>query len=362
MCKNVRDRGHFIIPDPKKDAIIMLGIFMLDTKKRISLAHLPTLVQFCPRLSDFMGGPELWMKRDDLTGLAGGGNKARKLEYLMADAVDRKADVVITAGGPQSNHCRQTAAAAVRTGLDCELVLAGSQPRQMNGNLLLDELMGASLIWTRKEKRSQTLHARFKELQQHGRRPYLIPVGGSNAVGALGYVRAMLELVDQMRQQNLLFDTLVFASSSGGTQAGMAVGARLAGFEGRILGISIDRVDHGDAPFRQELAELANTLVESLAISALFTEQSFDVNYDYLGQGYGVMGGIERDAIRLVAKHEGIMLDPVYTGRAMAGLIDLIRNKTISKSERVLFWHTGGTPALFAYADELLDPVSSRHE
>ena len=310
---------------------------------RVELAHLPTPIHPLPRLSSHLDGPELWIKRDDLTGLAFGGNKTRKLETLCAAALAQTSDLLITAGAVQSNHCRQTAAAAARLGLDCILVLVGEPPETQSANLLLDHLMGAKIRWTPKAKRDETLNSVYDETKSASRKPYLIPYGGSNALGASAYVLALKELIDQ----KISPDWIVFATSSGGTQAGLIAGAKMFDFRGKILGISVDE-KAGDV--RSHVAQLAQETSSLLDEQNTFSEKDILVNDDYLGGGYAVMGDPEREAIDLFARHEGILVDPVYTGRAAAGLIDLIRQGLFPKKDRVLFWHTGGTPALFADA------------
>ena len=310
---------------------------------RLHFAHLPTPIEPLPRLSQYLQGPRLLVKRDDQTGLAFGGNKTRKLEFLVADALARDATLLITGGAAQSNHCRQTAAAAARFGLACTLVLAGDPPAQRDGNLLLDTLLGARLVWTGSRDRDMVMRQVEDEARAQGQRPYLIPYGGSNQVGALGYVFAMQELM----KQKVHPDWIVLASSSGGTQAGLMVGARLFGFQGRILGISIEKPE---VALRQDiLADLATRTARHLGEDLTFTPEDVLVNDHYLGQGYGIMGAAEEEAIRLFARREGLLLDPVYTGRAAAGLLDLIRQGFFRADETVLFWHTGGTPALFAH-------------
>ena len=317
---------------------------------RISFAHLPTPVEPLPRLSQQLGGPALWVKRDDQTGLAFGGNKTRKLEFLVAEALARGADVLITGGAAQSNHCRQTAAAAARFGLACTLVLAGEPPAQPSANLLLDQLLGAEIVWTSPQERDATMRRVEQALREAGRTPYLIPYGGSNETGALGYVFAMEELL----RQDVQPDWIVVASSSGGTQAGLTVGARLFGFRGRILGVSIDKPEIELS--RDVVADLANRTARRLGEDMTFAANDILVNDGYLGGGYGVMGELEREAIQRFARTEGLLLDPVYTGRAAGGLLDLIRQGFFKPDEVVLFWHTGGAPALFAsaYAPNLL--------
>jgi D-cysteine desulfhydrase family pyridoxal phosphate-dependent enzyme len=324
----------------------------LEQLARVSLADLPTSINELPRLSAELGGPRLLVKRDDQTGLAAGGNKTRKLEFLIGEALAGGADMVITAGAAQSNHCRQTAAAAARSGLGCALALGGEPPATHTGNLLLIEMLGAHIYWTGPDRRGERLTEIADRLRAEGHRPYVIPYGGSNPVGATGYVLAMQELGQQLGGVRL--DRIVFASSSGGTQAGMVVGARGTGFEGQIVGIGIDKGEAGEDPYRVHLADLANATAAHVGLDAVFTPDDFLVNPDYLGAGYGVVGEVEREAIRLAARLEGLILDPVYTGRAMGGLIDMIRRGVIGPDETVLFWHTGGTPSLFAYVDELV--------
>jgi len=302
-----------------------------------------------PKLTNLLQGPHLFIKRDDLTGLGLGGNKTRKLEYLAADALAQGCRMLITTGAVQSNHCRQVAAAAARLGLGCILVLAGEDPGSRQGNLLLDELSGAKLVFVPKEERDQRLQQAFAHAKEDGLQPYLIPYGGSNPIGVQGYIQAMNELQDQ----NLQPDWIVLASSSGGTQAGLALGAEQTGFPGRILGISVDKPAD---ELTQTIMALANQTAAWLGIDKKIESADVLVNDAYCQAGYGILQPAEVEAIRLFARTEGILLDPVYTGRAAAGLIDLICKGFFSPNETVLFWHTGGIPALFAepYASALL--------
>lgn len=310
---------------------------------RVLLAALPTPIQPLPRLSAFLGGPRILVKRDDLTGLAFGGNKTRKLEYLIAEAQAVGAKTLVTVGAAQSNHCRQTAALAAQLGLGCILVLSGEDSQPSSGNLLLDRLFGAEIVWTDRERRSEKLKMVFDEAWQAGRRPYLIPLGASNALGAIAYAGAFDEASQQLSQVQV--DWQVVASSSGGTQAGLALGARRALWSGHVLGISIDEPEHD---LKETVAFWANEAANRLDQKARLRPEDILVNADYLGEGYGVMAEPEKEAIRLFARHEGLLLDPVYTGRAAAGMMDLIRQGLLRKGETVLFWHTGGQPALFA--------------
>ncbi|HZJ13839.1 MAG TPA: D-cysteine desulfhydrase family protein [Chthoniobacteraceae bacterium] len=317
---------------------------------RLSLGHFPTPIEKLERLSRHLGGPTLYVKRDDQSGLATGGNKARKLEFLFADALAQHCEHVVTLGGPQSNHARQTAAGAARLGLGCSLVLRGDPPVQRLGNLLLDELLGAKTHWAGARTREEVVAEVMTYLQQSGARPYLIPLGGSNGLGALGYAAAMEEAIDQLAAMNVAINVMVIASSSAGTQAGLVLGAAVRKFSGRVLGISIDSMEEELKARVTELAVQAGRIVEANVEAA---QLRIEVNADYLGGGYSVVGDLERDAIRTVARTEGLLLDPVYTGRAMGGLIDLIRRGTFAKNQNILFWHTGGTAALSAFADKL---------
>lgn len=314
------------------------------------LAHLPTPLEPLPQLSRVLGGPQLFIKRDDQTGLAGGGNKTRKLEFLLAEALGQGADTLVTVGAPQSNHCRQTAAAAARCGLRCVLVLGGNPPANITGNILLDRLLGAEIHYAGEQTREAKMQSVVATETAADRKVYAIPLGGSTPLGAAAYVQAWAELLAQTEAQSLYFDRVVFASSSGGTHAGLVLGAYLTGFAGEILGIS---VDHPPAHLQNLVADLATQTAKLLRHPHTFAATAIQVNADYLGEGYGCMGAGEREAIEMFARHEGILLDPVYTGRAAAGLIDLILRGAFAPHEKVLFWHTGGMPALWAYAQAL---------
>lgn len=320
---------------------------------KLNLGFFPTPLVELKALSKALSGPRLFMKRDDLTGLAFGGNKTRKLEFLIGEAAAGGCDTVITGGAEQSNHCRQTAAAAAACGLECHLVLGGEAPSKPNGNLLLDMLFNARIHWTGPFRRGEKIPDIFEDLRSKGKKPYIIPYGGSNATGAMGFVNAVQELANQAAELNTSFTHLIFASSSGGTQSGLMVGARLFNQHHRILGVGIDKGEPGDPPLLEQIPDLANQIALRLSTAAEFTTDDVTLLNDYLGDGYGVAGEPEKEAISLTAELEGILLDPVYTGRAMGGLIDLIRKKEFSSGDRVLFWHTGGGPALFSYSEEL---------
>jgi L-cysteate sulfo-lyase len=325
----------------------------IETLPRFLLAQLPTPVERLARLSRELGGPELLIKRDDQTGLALGGNKTRKLEFLVGQALEQGADTLVTAGAAQSNHCRQTAAAAVKAGLKCELILNGKKPEFPNGNLLLDELLGAKCHWIELPERPVKLSKLPEQLRAQGRKPYVIGVGGSNGVGATGYVLAMIELAEQLRAIQHDVDHIVFASSSGGTQAGLTLGARVVEFKGQLHGVSVDKDDLALDAYDEEVAKIAKECAQYVGSDIRLAKPQINVIYGYTGGGYGIVGNLEREAIRLMARSEGIILDPVYTGRAFGALVDLIGKGVFKRGETVLFWHTGGAPALFAYAKEL---------
>jgi D-cysteine desulfhydrase family pyridoxal phosphate-dependent enzyme len=307
------------------------------------LAQLPTPIEHLLRLS---GDVQLWIKRDDQTGRAFGGNKTRKLEFLTGDALSLDSKMLITRGAPQSNHCRQTAAVAARLGLKCVLVLSGNPVNTIEGNILLDRLYGAQLVWSYDADPDEVLASTFEAQQSRGQSPYLIPYGGSNYLGVAAYIEAMLEFLDQ----DLPVDRIVFASSSGGTQAGLILGAAVYGFQGKITGISVE--PEGET-LRRSVAALVNRAATQLGIEYTIDPDDVEAIDSYLGAGYSIMGLLEKNAIELFARQEGILLDPVYSGRAAGGMMDLIEKGVIQPGERVLYWHTGGIPAIFAYADEL---------
>jgi D-cysteine desulfhydrase family pyridoxal phosphate-dependent enzyme len=325
----------------------------IEQLPRFPLAQLPTPLEALPALTKALGGPRLLIKRDDLTGLAMGGNKVRKLEFLVGQALAERADTLITAGGAQSNHCRQTAAAAAKAGMGCELILNGTKPEMPEGNLLLDRIFGVHEHWIERRQRAAKFSEVAERLRALGRKPHVIPVGGSNGVGATGYVVAMMELMEQLRLSGQRVDHIVFGSSSGGTQAGILLGARVAGFSGQLRGVSIDKNDPEHLEYEIEVVTIANAGADYIGVETRFTQDDVKMIYGYAGEGYGVVGELEREAIQLMARTEGILLDPVYAGRAFGGLLSLIRQGTFRPDETVLFWHTGGAPALFAYAREL---------
>lgn len=317
---------------------------------RVRLGQLPTPLHELPRLSRALGGPRLLIKRDDQTGLATGGNKTRKLEFSVAEALRQGADTLVTLGAVQSNHARQTAAAAAACGLRCVLVLRGHPPAVATGNLLLDHLLGGHLVFSGERPRERVAEEVMVSERAAGRRPYLIPLGASDEVGAAGFVAALEELAGQLEEQHLAADRVLFASSSFGTQAGLCVAAKALGFRPQLVAIAIDsRLEE----LRAGVAAIAARLIRRLGLETSLAGEEVVGHDRYLGAGYAVMGEPEREAIELTARQEGILLDPVYTGRAMAGLFDLVRSGELGKRETIVFWHTGGAAALHAYAEQL---------
>lgn len=323
---------------------------LIDPLPRVALGSLPTPLHPLDGLGRALEGPRLWIKRDDLTGLGAGGNKVRKLELLLGDASRQGADTVITAGAPQSNHARQTAAAAARLNWRCLLALRGEAPAETTGNLLLDHLFGAEIHWAGSRPFPEVMQALAEEASSQGSHPYIIPYGGSNEIGAAAFAEALAEMLQQAQAADQSFDRVVFASSSGATHAGLVVGAHALGFGGQILGIDVDKTNTG---LRATVQQLVKGTAELLRLPTIPPESAVVLDDRYVGAGYAVMGEPEKEAILLMARTEGILVDPVYTGRALAGLIDLIRRGEIGRDEKVLFWHTGGMPALFAYARQL---------
>jgi L-cysteate sulfo-lyase len=319
---------------------------------RIRITHAPTPLEPMPRLTALLGGPSLWIKRDDCTGLATGGNKTRKLEYLMADALARGADTVITQGATQSNHARQTAAIAAKLGLHCHLILEDRtgyrhDDYRNSGNVLLDRLFGAHLSEVAAGTAMDEAMAQLAErLRSEGRKPYVIPGGGSNAIGALGYVTCALELAEQANNAGLAIDTLVTATGSAGTQAGLVAGLEGARAGIPVLGIGVRAPK---AAQEEKVFQLAVQTAELLGVAGAVAREAVVANCDYVGEGYGVPTPGMIEAVTTLARAEGILLDPVYSGKAMAGLIDLVRKGQLRKGQNVVFLHTGGAVGLYGY-------------
>lgn len=320
----------------------------MEIKKlpRTKLGFFPTPLYELKKLSDYLKGPRIYIKRDDLTGLAFGGNKTRKLEFLLADAIANRCDTVITGGAEQSNHCRQTAAAAAICGLECHLALGGEEPLLPKGNYLIDKLLGAHIHWTGDFRKGEKIPEINDHLRELGKKPYVIPYGGSNPIGVYGFIEAMNELKKQMDEIKIHFDHIVFASSSGGTHSGIMLGNEIYQVGANLIGIEIDKAED-EGPYIGRLLNLLNTSSEFCGYKKVFSNDDIILRKEYLGDGYGVVGNLERNAIKLLAAKEGILIDPVYTGRTFGGLIDMIEKKEFLKNEKVLFWHSGGTPAIF---------------
>ena len=319
---------------------------------RVRLAHLPTPLEPLPRLSAELGGPEIWIKRDDCTGLSTGGNKTRKLEFLMAEAREQGAEMVMTQGATQSNHARQTAAAAAKLGMGCHILLedrTGSNDPNYNGNgnVLLDRLHGAT-IETRAGglDMNAELEAAADRLRAEGRKVYTIPGGGSNPTGALGYVNCAYELIGQANDAGLALDHIVTATGSAGTQAGLIVGLKAINAQVPLLGFGVRAPK---AKQEENVYTLACATAEKLGCPDVVARADVVADTDYVGAGYGIPRADTIEAIRMFAELEGILLDPVYSGKGAAGLIDYCRKGRFRKGERVVFLHTGGAAGLFGY-------------
>lgn len=313
-----------------------------------------TPIEKLEHLTKYLHGPTIYIKRDDLTGLPFGGNKTRKLEYLMADALEQNADTIITCGAVQSNHCRLTLAAAIQEGLQCQLVLEERVPNSYdyhaNGNNLLFNLLKPEKIHIAPYGKNpvDVMEELAQELRLQGRRPYIIPVGGSNAVGDLGYVACANEILEQMAQMQISFDRIFITSGSAGSHAGLLAGMKLRKQDIKIQGIGINRPQKIQ---EQAILELANDTLEKLGEKPSITKADVVVNCDYIGEGYSIPTAAMKEAVKLVAEKEAIFLDPTYTGKTMSGLIDVIKKGIIKKHETILFIHTGGTPGLFAHPE-----------
>lgn len=316
-------------------------------KNRMNLGFFPTPIQELKNLSGSFPGYRIFIKRDDQTGLATGGNKTRKLEYLVRDALDNKCDTIITAGAQQSNHCRQTAAACASAGLECHLLLGGEEPDKYDGNLLLSSLLGAHIHFTGNHRKGEDIPELKTKLEAQGKICGVIPYGGSNLIGALGFVSAAGELKDQLIELDLQMDHIFFASSSGGTQAGLILGKELFNLEAELQPIAIDKEELEGKSLEEVVLTLVREGVQCLALEKTFSEKEIRLIRGYDAAGYGVLTDAEKEIIRLLAEKEGILLDPVYTARAFTGMLDRLKKGTLAKKSNVLFWHTGGIPALF---------------
>jgi L-cysteate sulfo-lyase len=330
---------------------------LLSRFPRVSLAHLPTPLELMPRLSEHLGGPKIYVKRDDCTGLGTGGNKTRKLEFLMADAVANDADVIITQGAVQSNHARQTAAAARKMGMECELVFEkrvadASDPYINSGNVLLDRIFGANL---RDVEKGTDMDAAMddvaEELSGAGKRPYIIPGGGSNPIGALGYVDCALEVMSQANSEGFVIDHVVHATGSAGTQAGLITGLNATHANIPLLGIGVNAPKDVQ---EEKVYKLAVETAEYVGAPGVVQREDIVANCDYVGEGYGIPTRAMNDAVMLLARLEGLLFDPVYSGKGLAGMIDLIGKGFFKGARNIVFIHTGGVAGLFGYSDQLV--------
>ena len=314
-----------------------------------------------PRMSESLGGPRLWIKRDDCTGLATGGNKTRKLEFLIADAIEKGADMVVTQGAVQSNHVRQTAAAACKFGLNCHALLERRVPDRADdyettGNVLFDQMFGTSLEFRPAglDMNAEAM-AVTEKLAAAGRKPYFIPGGGSNEIGALGYVSCAFELLDQIKANNLDVGWIVLATGSAGTHAGMLAGLHAAGSTIPVMGISVRQPEDKQIAAVHKLAVLT---AEQLTDTPLGVEKVI-VDDGYVGAGYGQPTQGTLDAINLIARREGLLFDPVYSGKGLAGMIGLAGQNFFESDKDVIFLHTGGAAALFAYGNQLAENAAN---
>jgi L-cysteate sulfo-lyase len=332
-----------------------MASFNLNKIPRIRLCSLPTPITPFKRLSKHLGGANIFVKRDDLTGIAFGGNKNRKLEFLLADALEKESDVIITEGALQSNHCLQTAACASKIGLECELVLSGDISGYITGNLLLDQILDVKIHRVKDSvDRCRYMKKIEEDLRLEGKKPYVIPTGGSTKIGALGYLKCLSEIQLQSNEMNIIFNYFIHSTGSGGTQSGVLIGKELFYPNLKVLGVS-----EGE-PKEKLIDEIKKIILE------FDKEWKTDINFEkieinvlegYFGEGYGIATQEMIDTVKLVAKLEGIFLDPVYNGKAMVGLIDLIETEFIPHNTNVLFLHSGGGPAIFNYSSEFSKSV-----
>lgn len=328
----------------------------LNKFPRVSLAHLPTPLELMPRLSEHLGGPDIYVKRDDCTGLATGGNKTRKLEFSMGEALAQGADTVVTVGAVQSNHVRQTAAAACKLGLACEVLLEHrvqdpSETYATSGNVFLDRVFGANLreypAGTNFDVEMATV---ADEVRANGGSPYIVPGGASNTVGALGYVGCGIEMLEQFAEQNLDIDHVVTATGSAGTHAGLAVGLRGSGSDLPILGFGVNAPQDVQ---EERVYKLSLETADLVGAPGCVSREDIIADCNYIGSGYGEPTDSMNEAILMLARFEGLLFDPVYSGKALAGMIDYVRQGRFTKGQKIVFLHTGGSAGLFAYADKL---------
>lgn len=325
---------------------------------RVSLSFLPTPLEPLPALTKHLDGPQIWMKRDDMTGLATGGNKARKLEFLLADALKNNADTILTFGALQSNHCRMTAAAACKLGLKSFLVLSGDKSGELTGNLLLDEIMGCEYLFlpdfsdtSKLDEMRLAVFNIVQDLTEKGRNVYMIPPGGSTPLGDVGYYLAALEMFEQARESGIRIDHIFVAMGTGGTHAGLLAGVKCLDMPTQVIGIGVNKEGSLEELGLPPIEVIVNEIGDLIGERPNAKPDDVIVYYDYYGEAYGKPTPECVEAIKLLARLEGIFLDPTYTGKTMAGMFDLIGKGDFRKDENIVFMHTGGYPGIFPYGE-----------
>ncbi len=320
---------------------------------KTSLGFFPTPLHELKNFSRPYKNHRIFIKRDDHTGLATGGNKTRKLEYLIGHALATGADTIITAGAQQSNHCRQTAAACAVKGLECHLLTGGSEPAQYTGNLLLSSLLGANIHFTGENRKGEDMDTLMDELKARGRNPYAVPYGGSNLIGAMGFIDAANELSGQLKESRLHMDYIFFASSSGAMQAGLVLGAAIHGLQTKLMPVNIDKEENIGQKLEDHIEKLVVEGCREFSIHKQEAIPQHTLIRDFDSAGYGVVTDCEKEAVQTLARQEGILLDPVYTARAFFGMMQYLKQGLLKPGSNVLFWHTGGIPATLHYGEKL---------
>ncbi|BAH05497.1 D-cysteine desulfhydrase family protein [Clostridium kluyveri] len=321
---------------------------MIKIPERMNMANLPTKIEKMERLSQKLGGPDIYIKRDDQTGTEISGNKIRKLEFSAAEALNKGCNTLITCGGIQSNHCRATAAVAVKLGFKCCLVLNGSNDTEVDGNLLLDKLLGAEIYFVSQKEYENRRMEIMKEIKTNmenkGLKPYIIPEGASNGIGGFGYYKAVQEIMLQEREMKVHFDGIVIATGSGGTYSGLLLGSRILNYDAKIYGVNVCQ---NEKYFKDRIYEILHDSMKYIDVNLNFSKDEINIIDGYVGRGYALSREEELEFIKELAELEGIILDPVYTGKAMYGLTQEIKKGKFSKYKNLLFIHTGGIFGIF---------------